>query len=130
MVEIPGMLTILAKLTRIGGKDVATAQRTSWYEETLSRLNAEVQYAKEHLEESTLPSEHVLTEVKEFLSIADGFDVDIPLISVSYDGDVNLRWGRGHEALLVSFCYDGLDHYCHRYQEIERNNVFEVLQNR
>jgi hypothetical protein len=113
-----------------GKKHVATAERTSWYDETLLRLQAEVQYVRENLEESTLPSEHVLAEVKDFLSIANGFDVDIPLISVSYNGDVNLRWGKGYEALLVSFCYDGLDHYCHRYEEIERHSVFEVLRNR
>jgi hypothetical protein len=113
-----------------GGEDVTTAERTSWYDETLARLNAEVQYVKENLEESVLPNEHVLSEVKDFLSSANGFDVDIPLISVSDHGDVNLRWGRGYETLLVSFCYDGLDHYCHRYQEIERNNVFEVLKSR
>jgi hypothetical protein len=109
---------------------VAIAQTTSWYDEVLSRLDAELQYVKANPEELMPPSENVLTEVKDFLSTAEGLGVDIPFITISYDGDVVLRWGRGYETLLVSFCYDGLDHYCHRYQPIDRHEVFDVLRDR
>jgi len=102
-------------------------QETSWYEKVLSRLELELNYAKANPEEITLPCEATLAEVKRFLSTADGLEVDMPLISISYYGDINLRWGRGYDTLLVSFCYDGLDHYSHRYQSIDRGAVFDVL---
>jgi hypothetical protein len=113
-----------------GDWDVITGQNTTWYEHVLARLESELAYVHENLEDLTPPSEAVLKEVKDFLANANALEADIPLITISNDGDVNLRWGRGYETLLVSFCFDGLDHYCHRYQAIDRNEVFEVLRDR
>jgi hypothetical protein len=103
------------------------AKSTSWYERALADLKWELDYVNKNLEDVTPPSQSVLRKVKEFLATASGLDRDIPFINISYDGDVNLRWGKGYETLLVSFCYDGLDHYCHRYMPIDRDQVLEVL---
>jgi hypothetical protein len=103
------------------------AKSTSWYERALSDLKSELDYVNKNLEDVTPPSQSVLRKVKEFLATASGLNRDIPFINISYDGDVNLRWGRGYETLLVSFCYDGLDHYCHGHTPIDRDQSLEVL---
>jgi hypothetical protein len=99
----------------------------NWYEKAVTLLDCELEEAKESVEDLSVPQDAVVKRAKEFLSALNGITAEVPVIVISHDGDVNLKWGRGREALFASFCYDGLDHYSHRNETIERDQIFDVL---
>ncbi len=102
-------------------------EENDWYEKAVTLLDSELEEAKENIEDSSLPKDAVVNRAKEFLSTLNGVTAEIPVIVISHDGDVNLNWRRGREALFVSFCYDGLDHFTHRNETIDRHQIIDVL---
>jgi len=102
-------------------------EEKNWYEKAVTLLDSELEEAKESLEDLSVPKDAVVNRAKEFLSALNGVTAEVPAIVISHDGDVNLNWRRGKEALFVSFCYDGLEHYSFRNEAIERHQIVEAL---
>ncbi len=103
-----------------------TTKLNTCYQGAVTALVAELKDVEDRPNEYSIPSDAVLERVKEFLAELPAH-ADIPVIRFSYDGDVNLRWGKGRMSLLVSFCYDGLEHFSYRYETITRAQLFQVL---